>query len=73
VLAGGALALGVALGHGLAAGALVAAALLAVPAAVSSRIGYCRIKGMRPALERTRAELEKEAQWTRRLTTTSMR
>ena len=66
----GALALAAALGQSLAVGALLVAAALLLPALITGLIGYRRVKRMKP-LARSRAELSKEIEWTKTLTTTT--
>jgi Putative Actinobacterial Holin-X, holin superfamily III len=66
----GALALGSALGQTLVVGALAVAAVLLMPAVITGIVGYRRVKRIKP-MARTRAELAKEMEWTKSLTTTT--
>jgi uncharacterized membrane protein YqjE len=70
LLVAGALALGSALGQTLVLGALAVAAVLLMPATITGIVGYRRVKRMKP-MARTRAELTKEQEWTKSLTTTT--
>jgi uncharacterized membrane protein YqjE len=70
LLVAAAAAIGSAIGHGLWSGALIVAAVLMAPAAIVGSSGYRQLKSTGALLQRSRAELDKEIEWTKTLTTT---